>query len=961
MGFYDAIRAGASGAAADYEVQRSLRFDDDQSSPSRLQRTIQSGGNKNKWTLSVWVKRSQIGNSEYSNSLGGNDGMQIIHAAGSGNRGLIKFKSDDTIAFEQGTDGGYSAGRITTTAKFRDVGAWYHLCFVADYANGTTADRAKIFVNGVRQEVTTSVTFLDGSASDDCIINRDRNHEIGFAEYALGYTGSSNWFNFFCGYMADFYFIDGQAYDSTYFTETNATTGQLVPKEYTGGFGTTGWYLDFLDNSAVTATTLGKDSSGNSNNWTPNGLAVHDSMPDTPTNNFAVMSPLTNYSGLSQGNLRFNNYNDSGGNRSTQATFALPKSGKWYLETRFQEDYIHSIYMGLSQIQLNTGYLTAPTVFYNSAYGTIEATGQSNVSGGSWYNIGSGNSVIISMAIDVDNNSVKFYKDNSLQGTQTIPTLTSTQEYFFTWANSSGGSSSSLNNTFNFGADSTFQGQETSGGNTDANGIGDFKYAPPSGHLALCSANLPTPTILLPNKHFDTLLYTGNGSGQTLSGLNFSPDWLWIKSRSSTEPHELNDQVRGVLKSLSTNSTSGENTSSGRVEAFTSDGFTLGNSGNVNSNSETFVAWNWNGGDTDTQTYKVKVVSDSTDYGHGTGSNKYQFFKSDGTTGFGTNGVDLDLVEGGTYIFDWSDSSAQAHPIRFSLTNDGTHSSGTSAGSEYTTGVTKDDSAYKTTITIASGVANLFYYCQNHSGMGAEINTNTTKGSTNFDGSVTSVVKANTSAGFSIVKYTSTNSDLTFGHGLGVTPAWVLIKNYQYSGGVNWVTWHQNLGDSTILRINLNDAPFSNSNYIVPTSTTIGGKGGTALSNSNNEVIVYCFSEVAGFSRFGKYTGNNVDGENAFIYCGFRPAWIMIKASGNGGDSYRWVIHDATRETGNPTLRRLSPNKTDAESTFTGTTALIDFLSNGFKIRGNGSLIGASVDYVFYAFAEAPFKYARAR
>ena len=158
----------------------------------------------------------------------------------------------------------------------------------------------------------------------------------------------------------------------------------------------------------------------------------------------------------------------------------------------------------------------------------------------------------------------------------------------------------------------------------------------------------------------------------------------------------------------------------------------------------------------------------------------------------------------------------------------------------------------------------------------------------------------------------------------------------------------------------VNDAPFSNSNYIVPTATTIGGKGGTALSNSSNEVIVYCFSEVAGFSRFGKYQGNNANGNNAFVFCGFKPEWIMIKASGNGGDSYRWVIHDATREPFNPTLRRISPNKTDVESTFTGTTALIDFLSNGFKIRGNGSLMGANVQYVFYAFAKSPFKYSRA-
>ena len=108
------------------------------------------------------------------------------------------------------------------------------------------------------------------------------------------------------------------------------------------------------------------------------------------------------------------------------------------------------------------------------------------------------------------------------------------------------------------------------------------------------------------------------------------------------------------------------------------------------------------------------------------------------------------MQEGGTYTFDWSDSTAQGHPIRFSTTSDGTHG----GGSEYTTGVVKDDSAYKTTITVASSAPTLYYYCANHSGMGGQINTNTAHGSTNFDGSILSVSNANTTAGFSIVTYT---------------------------------------------------------------------------------------------------------------------------------------------------------------------------------------------------------------
>nr|ADI17087.1 hypothetical protein [uncultured gamma proteobacterium HF0070_03O15] len=454
-----------------YQVERSLRFNVGDN--TYLSRTPSSAGNRRTWTISFWFK------TEGGGSLQGQRFWSVHNDTVDGLYASFAYENDGFIAELR------SHLDLRTTAVFRDPTAWYHVVLAVDTTQSTSSDRAKLYVNN------TQITDFNTASYPS------QNHEGGWnstAEHNIGRELNQTR-RYFGGYMTEFINIDGQQLTPSYFGETDAITGQWNPKKYVGSYGTNGFYLNFSDNSGTTATTLGKDSSGNGNNWTPSNLSVYDSMPDTPTNNFAVMNPLTNYSGLSQGNLRFNNYNDSGGNRSTQATFALPKSGKWYLEARYQEDYIHSIYMGLSQIQMNTGYVTTPTVYYNSLYGTIEATGESAVQGGTWYNIGSGNSVILSMAIDVDNNSVKFYKDNSLQGTITLPTITSLQEYFFTWANSSGGSSGSLNNTFNFGADSTFQGQETSGGNADANGIGDFQYAPASGPLALCSANLPEPTI----------------------------------------------------------------------------------------------------------------------------------------------------------------------------------------------------------------------------------------------------------------------------------------------------------------------------------------------------------------------------------------------------------------------------------------------------------------------------------
>ena len=917
-----------------YEVERSLRFN--RSDDAYLQATL-GNSNLNKWTLSIWVKKAVNG-----------EHQAILSSGDSSVSTMVNFGNNDRLKFTNYP--GSSAGIYITTRKFRDPSAWYHIVAIWDSGNSTAGDRIRLYVNGVRETAfdqsdnpnQNQNSVINGNTQGDSTWGQGK-HRIGrYSNYAD---------NSGC-YYAEVNFVDGQAYDPSYFAETDALTGQWNPKKYVGSYGTNGFYLNFSDNSGTSSTTLGKDSSGNGNNFTPNNLAVSDAMPDTPTNNFATMNPLNGYSGLSEGNLRFNFYNDSAGNRSTQATIALPKSGKWYWEARYQESGTGTVttkYFGLSQIHMATGYVTAPYVYYDGGTGVLRnGNASDNVDGKQvWYN-GTGVPALLGIAVDVDNNSVEYFHNGSSQGTIPLPTLTSSQEYFFTWANTSGGSSSTLNDTFNFGADSTFQGQASSGGNTDANGVGDFKYAPPSGHLALCSANLPDPTIKLPNKHFAAFTYTGTGSSGdvvniTNSDVDFTPDWVWVKSRATTNNHILTDAVRGGSKYLVSSETNAEVTDTDTVRDFLQGGFESGTDGDTNWPSRTFVAWNWNAGDTDGKTYTVKVVSD--------GGNKYRF------DDFGTSAVTLDLAEGGTYIFDQSDNSNASHPLRFSTTSNGTHA----GGSEYTTGVTTvgtpGQAGSYTQIVVAASAPTLYYYCTNHSGMGGQANTNSTLGSSNFDGTIQATVKANTTAGFSIVTYTGNGSSgATIGHGLGIAPDVVIIK--RRDGSNSWQVFHQSTGAGKFTDISSTSAVETNSNRwndTAPTSTVITLGNNSNVNSNNGTCVGYVFSEVAGYSKFGKYTGNG-SSNGTFIFTGFSPAFIMVKRTDS---SNMWLMMDNKRYTHNVHGVGLKADTAEAEF---GWNPSKDFLSNGFKIRTSDSAENANnATYIYFAFAESPFKNSRAR
>ena len=976
MSFYDAIRVGASGVSGDLEIQRSLRFNSDDT--AYLNRTPSSAGNRKTWTWSAWIKRANIGSRQILFSADNN----ATHAT----YFMLELQADDNLRALAGQETGSATLVKETSMVLRDTGAWYHIVFKFDATNAT----AVFYVNG--QEITDYSSTTNPS---------NQNFQVNATtQHFLGRFGSSLGTSPFDGYMAEVNFIDGQALDSSYFGETNPVTGQWNPKKFSGGsYGTNGFRLTFEDNSNNAA--LGTDTSGNGNTFTVNNISSsHDTLIDTPSNNFCVFNELnrTNDANLTDGNLIFV---QSSNDESVTGTFGID-SGKWYWEVYKKSTENPELGIDTNQRVLSnkTDDVSPTKVCFRTNGGDQQVgTGTpTSITGSSGGQTGAG---VIRIAVDFDNKKI-WYSDlsgnffnsgnpatgsNAAFDFSSVAVANGCVPYFFCGT----GANDSI--FVNFGADSSFGGNLTGSevqSNTDGNGNGLFKYAVPSGYLALCSANLPDPTILLPNNHFNTLLYTGNSTdNRAITGLNFQPDLTWIKRRSGgAQSHFWVDALRantdgsggnGNVGPLATNDTYAETAtlSDGGFESFNSDGFTLGKGSSTantdapyqrnNASGGSYCAWNWNAGDTDGKTYTVKVVSDS--------GNKYRF------DDFGTSAVTLDLAEGGTYTFDQSDSSMSSHPMQLSTTANGTHG----GGSAYSTGVTyqldgstvtasafisgfSSATSRKLIITVAASAPTLYYYCYYHSGMGGQANTNSTTGSSNFDGTGQSKVKANTTAGFSIVQYTgnatgSSSSAVwqTIGHGLGVTPQLIIMKARSYSSAdTHWAVYHHKVTDANTdyLVLDTNEARVQTDvNYMgstLPTSSVFSLGYNFTTNKGSENYVAYCFSEVKGYSKFGSYKGNG-NANGTFIYTGFRPAWFVVKRT---DASNNWRTFDAKRSPFNEVDKRIYLDSSAAESTGSD----IDFLANGVKMRNSDNGMNTSGGtYIFLAFAESPFKNSRAR
>ena len=576
----------ALGAA---DIQRSLRFNYHDN--AYLSRTVSTTSSRTTFTYSCWVKRTDI-----SVSLSGVVLMGSNATSGTDHTAIF-FDDDDTIGSRARNNGD---GSTKTTAKYRDPTAWMHVMYVVDTPQvGLQTVRQKVYVNGVEQDVT--ILGDPHLVNSQLEINLDGTvMEIG----AVWYNGS-NATNRGAFYLAEVNFVDGQALDPSNFGFTDPMTSIWMPKRYEGTYGTNGFYLDFSDNSSTTA--LGIDKSPNGNDFTVNNFSVtagvgNDSIIDTPTNNFATLNPLSltgSGGSFSNGNLDFT----ADGNYATRTGSFNLKTGKWYWEviiTNIGTD-LHGIVQGTHPNgNFYPGYDTNGLVkgigWFTGSDGLLYGAVPDGATNGA--TIGDGNTAlpsyttndVLGFASDIESGTLAFYKNGSLEYT-----LTGIGSH--DWYPAVCGYGAASTKTINFG-----QLKATSTTYADANGHGTFKYSVPSGFLAMCSANLSpsTPSILRPEKHFDTLLWTGTAASNTLTGLEFQPDFVWIKARSIAYNHTLMDSVRGSDKQLWSNLANVEQTNTNFLTSFNTNGVTLGDNssgtGATNTNGHTYVGWAWKAG-----------------------------------------------------------------------------------------------------------------------------------------------------------------------------------------------------------------------------------------------------------------------------------------------------------------------------------------------------------------------------
>ena len=446
-----------------FSVDNSARFD----GSSYLHRTPSATGNPKKWTYSVWVKMAQVDPGYFLAAGSGTQSKFIFGAYGQGDIDIITYEGYVIL--------------MNTARVFRDLSAWYHMVLAVDTTQSAAANGVKLYINGVQETLTLSSVGSENGYTQNTSLRVGTNNEP--IHIGRDINDSGHW----KGYMAECALVNDAQLAPTSFGEFDEDSGIWKPIDISGlTFGTNGFHLDFKDSSA-----LGNDVSGNDNDFTVVGLAAIDQSTDTCTTNFATMNPLrqptANPATFSNGNLTVQT-NTSNGYYGGRSTIGV-SSGKWYFEAKLVS---YSALTGMIGIQNVESY--TPELFGSGqgAFAGFSSTGLSYTSSGTKVVNNSSTSYgdtyaagdIISVALNLEDNEVKFYKNGTVQNSGTAISITAGLTYVFAVDDESSGRYCVWD--CNFGSPSF----AISSGNADGNGYGNFEYAVPANYYSLNTKNL---------------------------------------------------------------------------------------------------------------------------------------------------------------------------------------------------------------------------------------------------------------------------------------------------------------------------------------------------------------------------------------------------------------------------------------------------------------------------------------
>ena len=882
-----------------YQIERSLRFNSADS--AYLNRTPASAGNRKTWTWSGWVKRSGLGTTQrLFNAYSGDEN----------NTTEVGFNASNQIEFSNVISGTQGNGFYAVTAAvFRDTSAWYHIVFAVDTTQSTASAALKVYVNGVQQ--TLGGSSYGGGANHNTFVNNTNVHRI-------GQTAPPN-SGYFSGYLTEVHFIDGQALTPSSFGETDTITGVWKPKRYSGTYGTNGFYLKFAQNS------IGVD------------------LTSTAT--------LTAPFGGTAENARVSDSVYLISNTTTGATFTLVQEDFGSVK-QLSRYYIAAMYFtgGASTFELQ--YSTNGSSWTTAASLSITTSGQ-NFSGN--INVNARYVRLQATAFGVNGqggiDSLIIYQDPL--GVDSSPNSNNWNVNNFSIV--AGAGNDSMIDTPTPYAD---------GGN----GRGNY-----------CTLNpLDKSSSTLSNGNLDVTVSAGISS---LAFGNFemrSGKWYW-----EVVPTAVNAAMIGIAdadKAIGTRTWEQPN------------GWYYYNTGSKYNNS------------TDTSYGASYTTNDVIGVAYDADGGSVTFYKngtSQGSafTGLTGKGIVPALNNGASavsepYVCNFGQRSFSYTPPSgfLALNTQNLPEPSIKKPSSYMDVKLYTGNGTSQTISGLGFSPDLVWIkkrsaAENHEvqdtvrGATKRLASNTTDVESTVAGSISAftsdgfsvgnagTTNENTSTyaawcwdesatpGFDIVTYTGTGVARTIAHSLGVAPSMIIVKE---RGNANdWPVYHASTGNLKALYLNLTNGQggdFAGAwNSTSPTSSVFSLGTSVETNRNTGTYVAYLWSEVAGFSKFGSYTGNG-SSDGPFVFCGFRPRWVMTKRTDTTSN---WMIMDAGRNPSNVADNQLYPNRSDAEA---GASSSMDLTSNGFKLRNTGSdFNAATATYIFAAFAESPQKYSLAR